>query len=194
MWRALCEGFPQITEASPEGVHRVALNDRHWIRWAGNSEEGSLACEVVDLAASEAWEAFVLRVDDESIRTGWRRSGGSEEPPDAWVEAALTLDMGEEVDARAEPDFAAIACVMSSDHGVAVSGEDLAVRKSLAAEGTHWRQVAAEQALKLSGTRSQSDPRPGAAALVAVSGGPHTWVWRTGAAWPLGAIWRFSAG
>jgi hypothetical protein len=75
-------------------------------RFAINEQRGFFAIETTDLRDGDFWEAFILTLPNDEVRTGWRRRGlGYPDPPDVWIGAALALDHTNLMYHQIEPDF-----------------------------------------------------------------------------------------
>lgn len=75
-------------------------------RFAVSEARGFLAIEVIDPSSNDFWEAFVITLPNNIVRTGWRRRGQWEnDPPDVWMCAALELEQSNLLYHHITPDF-----------------------------------------------------------------------------------------
>lgn len=155
---ALLESLQQLHPGLPrefeDGLRSYETPAGVVVRSVASKSEQLLACELIDLAGADAWEAFVVSLDDGSVRTGWRRRGAHAiEPPLPWAAAASTLDIGPELTPQHEPSFLSLAGAYASSAPPVVASCDLNAREGLASELEHWRAMCAQQASTLRALR-----------------------------------------
>ena len=153
LWDSLCAQYPMLKELKADGVHTVDLQGDVTLRWSARLMEDALACEVIDLAQQEWWEAFVVPVRDGSLRTGWKRRWSDSGAPDVWESAVLQLELKELVSTQSDPDFIGLVCAMAASATPTIDSTDAQARRALAAEVVHWREVGARQAAALRSLR-----------------------------------------
>jgi len=178
LWEALCAEYPELAAFAPDGVGTVDLECGHTVRWSGNLAGGAFACEVMDPHSCDSWEAFLLHVGASEIRTGWKRRGSNVDAPKVWEEAAMKLQLGEQVHARHEPNFLALAAAMAGTGELGIVSADMDERVGLETELAHWRSVAARQASMLRTVRQAAAAvaaRPGSAESEGQE--PHVRAW-----------------
>ena len=169
LWEALQAADTKLPGLPAEGAGESA-GDVLSVRWARSVAESFFACEVIDRAHGEVWEAGVVHPGYEHPVAFWRRILGVESaPPSPWQAAvADRFDLRPFVP-RTEPTFFKLCQAYMRDAETHFS-DDAASREQLHQEASYWRDLAKGQ-LKTHRAERAAD-RLRIEALSAASTGP----------------------
>lgn len=144
LWLALQAADAALPELPAEGAGESA-GDVLSVRWARSAAESFFACEVIDRARGEVWEAGVAHPGYEHPVAFWRRILGVDDaPPSPWQAAVADRFAVKPHEPRTEPTFLKLCQAFMSDAEMFFS-DDAASREQLQQEVSYWRDLAKGQ-------------------------------------------------
>lgn len=146
---AIQREYPQLDIHEAQGITTFE-SDGLTLRIANEIEQGVLVVELIDLAMCDRWDAYWVRLEDGTFRTGWHRSTlGVVSEPDQWLAAVADLTIVREVEPQATPDFIAMIAAISSSIPITYAQSDAQQVREIQEEVEQLRQQTALQAGKL---------------------------------------------
>lgn len=150
--------YPSAAIPDLNGLCECCADDGTQIRYGRSANGEFWAVEVISLASSDHWSAFVVPLPDGTSRTGWTRTGlHQHQEPAAWLDCVSHLKLGDKTEAHRPPTFSALIASMSGSQPLSFSQTDQPVIESLTSELDDQRRMLREQANTLRALRHSLD-------------------------------------